>query len=353
MNNIFNWNSGLPPSDSAQSGGSSASYMFIFIMLMSIGVSLITGGSLELMWSLANTLQVMYYYGMLDLNYTPELLATFSYMKYSNFDNPVFEFIRSKAMNAFSFIQATIPSGFGNLGYSSVSIIINFFDKLIIIIFFALLVIIIFLIFIWLRNKSNKFANFIKRKDIDLRYEGLSRFFMELLLSLSVFNFINLIYGNFGNIFDIISYSISILLTLGTFLMVGYCFAYPAIYYSEILTHPDFHVRHCLLFLEFSKEKKRNLYFYAYFILHRFFFAFLLICMYNFPVQQWIMLSFLNFLFLYYTFKMYLNWVQNFLHTFNWVVQLIFSAWLMLFLSSSDPDKLKIWGYVRVIKVYI
>ena len=327
--------------------------MFIFIMLMSIGVSLITGGSLELMWSLANTLQVMHYYAMLDLNYTPELLATFKYMKYSNFDNPVFEFIRSKAMNAFSFVQASIPSGFGNLGYSSVSVIINFFDKLIMIILFALLAIIIFLVFIWLRNKSNKFANFIKRKDIELRYEGLSRFFMELLLSLSVVNFINLLYGNFGDIFNIISCSISILLTLGIFFMIGYCFTYPAIYYSEILTHPDFHERHCLLFLEFNKDKKRNLYFYAYFILHRFLFAFLLICMYNFPFWQWVIICYFNVLFLIYTFKVYKSWLQNFLHTFNWVVQFIFSVWLMLFLSPSDPDKLKIWGYVRVIKVCI
>ena len=233
--------------------------MFIFIMLMSIGVSLITGGSIELMWSLANTLQILYYYGILDLNYTPELLATFSYMKYSNFDNPVFEFVRDKAMRAFSFVQASLPSGFCNLGYSSVSVVINFLDKLIMILLIVLLAIIIFLIFLWWKQRSNKFANFIKRKDIELRYEGLSRFFMELLLNLSVVNFINLLYGRYGDIFDSISYSVSILLTLGIFFMIIYCLAYPAIHYEEICTHPDFHERHCLLFLEFNKEKKKSL----------------------------------------------------------------------------------------------
>ena len=117
-------------------------------MLMSIGVSFITGGSIELMWSLANTLQIVYYFGVLDLNYTPELLATFSYMKYSNFDNPVFEFIRDKIMSAFSFVQVSLPSGFGNLGYSSVSVIINFLDKLIMICLMVLFITVILLIFL-------------------------------------------------------------------------------------------------------------------------------------------------------------------------------------------------------------
>ena len=320
--------------------------MFIFIMLMLIGVSFITGGSIELMWSLANTLQIVYYFGVLDLNYTPELLATFSYMKYSNFDNPVFEFIRDKLSSAFSFVQASLPSGFSSLGYSSVSVIINFFDKLIVICLMALFTTIIFLIFLKLKNKSNKFANFIKRKDIKLRYEGLSRFFMELFLNLSVVSIINLLYGNFRTIFSAISFSISIHLTLTTFYMIGYCLAYPVIYYSSIWNHPDIHERHCLLFLEFNQDKQKNLYFYFYFILHRYFFAILLVCMYNYPVQQWIMISYLNFLFLIYTFKMYKSCLQNFLHTFNWVFLFFFSILLLLFVSPSDPEKLKYSGYV-------
>ena len=325
--------------------------MFIFIMLMSIGVSFITGGSIELMWSLANTLQILYYYGVLDLNYTPELSAIFSYMKYSNFDNPIFEFIRDKAMSAFSFVQASLPSDFGYLGYSSVSVIINFFDKLIIICSIALFTTIIFLLFLGLKNKSNKFANFIKKKDIDIRYEGLSRFFMELSLNLSVVCIINLLYGNFRAIFSAISFYISILLTLGVFFMIVYWLAYPVIYYSEIWAHPNFHERHSLLFQEFNSDKQRNLYFYFYFILHRFIFAVLLICMYSFPVQQWVTISYLNSLFLIYTFKMYKSWLQNFLHTFNWVVLFFFSILLLLFVSPSDPNKLKYSGYVSNLPV--
>ena len=86
----------LSSSSSVQSGGSGASYTFIFVMLISLGVSLFTGGSVELMWSLANTLQIIFFFGYFNLYYTPELLTVFSYMKFSNFDNPIFEYIRSK-----------------------------------------------------------------------------------------------------------------------------------------------------------------------------------------------------------------------------------------------------------------
>ena len=70
--------------------------MLVIVMLLSIGVSLITGGSIEIMWSLANTLQVMFYYKLLNLYFSPELSTMFYYMRYSNFDNPAFEWIQSK-----------------------------------------------------------------------------------------------------------------------------------------------------------------------------------------------------------------------------------------------------------------
>ena len=63
----------LSSSQSVESGGSGASYTFVFAMLISLGVSLFTGGSIELMWSLANTLQIIFFYGYLNLYFTPEL----------------------------------------------------------------------------------------------------------------------------------------------------------------------------------------------------------------------------------------------------------------------------------------
>lgn len=47
-------------SASAQAAGKGASYMFVFTFALSIGANILTGGSMELMWSLTNTLQIVF-----------------------------------------------------------------------------------------------------------------------------------------------------------------------------------------------------------------------------------------------------------------------------------------------------
>ena len=323
---------------------------FIYLYLYYVAIGRSKSNNRRINMNLCGVLPTLFRFcsSMARWIYTPELLSTFSYMKCSNFDNPIFEFIRDKAFGVFNFIKYSIPSEFGSLGYSSISVIVNFMDKLIMILLFLLVVFVIYIIYKLLNNRSNKFVNFIKRKDIELRYEGLTRFFMEILLNMFIVNLINMSYGKFKDSFDIISYTVSIILTLVIFYMVIYCFAYPAVYYSELLTHPEIHERHWLLFLEFNKENPINLRFYSYFIIHRYFFAFIIVWMYNYPAQQWVLLWFLNLLMLIYTFKVYESWLQNFLHTFNWVILIVFSILVWLFLKSDDPTKLMIWGYVSI-----
>ena len=105
-------------------------------------------------------------------------------------------------------------------------------------------------------------------------YEGISRLFMENWVSLSIVIWINLTYIDFANIFDYISYSVATILIICVFLIWGYWFIYPIIYYSEILIYPEIHERHWLLFLEFNRNNIKNMLFYGYFILYRFAFAF-------------------------------------------------------------------------------
>ena len=153
----------LSSSQVANIGGSTASYMFLFTILLSIAVSVITGDSIELMWSMTNTLQLMFYLSYLDLYYSSDLLRIFSYMKYSNFDNEGFEYIRSHWNSMLSFDTYAVPSSLSNLGYSSSSILINFFEKIIGIIFLLIVSIVLIWLSRWLAKKSNKFANFIRK----------------------------------------------------------------------------------------------------------------------------------------------------------------------------------------------
>ena len=50
----------VEPSEQTEKTGKSTSYTFIATICVSVGISLLTGGSMELMWSLANTLQIVY-----------------------------------------------------------------------------------------------------------------------------------------------------------------------------------------------------------------------------------------------------------------------------------------------------
>ena len=128
--------------------------------------------------------------------------------------------------------------------------------------------------------------------------------------------------------------------------MILYWFIYPIKYYSEILTHPDFHERHWLLFFEFNQENLKNLFFYAYFIIHRISFAFIIAAMSSYPLHQWILVWLVNLWMLIYSFRVYNSWLHNFLHIFNWFILLMLSWMLPWFLDSNDSNKLKISGYV-------
>ena len=50
----------IETSEGAQAAGAGMSYTFIFTFLLSMLVSVLTGSSMELMWSLANTLQIIF-----------------------------------------------------------------------------------------------------------------------------------------------------------------------------------------------------------------------------------------------------------------------------------------------------
>ena len=167
----------------------------------------------------------------LDLNFTAELLMIFSFMKFSNFDNPAFEYIREKTLRLLLAIKVSALSPSQIFGLSSSSILINFIDKLMIILLFIWFIVLIAILNNILKNKTNKFANFIKKKDIDIRYEGISRFCVEIFMGLSFVVFVNLIYGNLKDIFGIISYVSAGLFIVPIFWIILYCFIYPTVYW--------------------------------------------------------------------------------------------------------------------------
>jgi hypothetical protein len=118
-------------SSAAASGASkSASYTFLVTAGLSVAVSIFTGGSMELMWSLTNTLQLLFYIGALKLYFTPELKTVFEYMKYSDFDNPITEYLSKLVLSDVFTIRSPINSQFEEMGFISTNFIGNMASKL-------------------------------------------------------------------------------------------------------------------------------------------------------------------------------------------------------------------------------
>jgi hypothetical protein len=120
----------IEPDATTDGASKSASYTFIITAGISFGVGMLTGGSMELMWSLTNTLQMLFYIGALKLYYTPELKTVFKFMKYSDFDNPITQHVSKLALSNKFTIKAPVNSQFEEMGFESTNFIGNISSKL-------------------------------------------------------------------------------------------------------------------------------------------------------------------------------------------------------------------------------
>jgi len=253
----------------AESAGSGASFMFLSSFLLSIGASLMTGQSMELMWSLANTLQIIYILGLLDLYFPPNLLAVISYMKYSNFDNPFTQYLSNLAIGSLNVVSTPISTSFESFGFESSNILTNSFDKVFFILLLLMLTLVTFLLSKWLKEKSNWFAKLIKKVDKSLRYESTCRFMTEMSMSLGVSAFLNLFYGQTDGVINVISIILSFLILMFLFILMIYYTVFPFIYFDKIKEYPDYFERHCFLFLDFKPANIKCIQYYSYFISRR------------------------------------------------------------------------------------
>ena len=83
----------ISPPESATAAAKSAGYTFLITFGVSIWATVLSGSSMELMWSMSNTLQIIYFLGLMSLYYPPHTLVVFNYIAYSNFQNPIFSYV--------------------------------------------------------------------------------------------------------------------------------------------------------------------------------------------------------------------------------------------------------------------
>ena len=340
----------LTASDSVQSGGSSASYMFIITMLVSLGISILTGGSMELMWSLANTLQMLYFFGMLDLYFPSDLNSVYEFLKYSNFDNPATDYIKELSISLIQYANSPVNTSFSNFGFGSTDILANCLSKILLVMIILIITILLGVIAYKWKDRDSKIIKFIKKQDKKLRYESFSRFIIELVLNFSIASMINIVYGNKNGALNIIGLVVAWITLLGLFILLVYLFLYPFIYFEDIKIDPEWHERHAFIFSQFKSNNIKCMFYFAYFVLRRLLFSLVLVWMHLFIIHQCILILLLwLWIFLYQAIlRPYKSCLNNFIGCFNEGILLAYSSLMFIFIDPSQPSKLKISGYMCI-----
>ncbi|CAI2382812.1 unnamed protein product [Moneuplotes crassus] len=346
----------FPVSGSAESSGKGASYTFLFTIGISLGVGMLTGGSSETMWSLANTLQILFFMGLIELDYPSDLENTFKIMAYSNFETPFTKYVTSVVFFGMNFIKSPVSPKFESLGFESTNILVNSFDKIGMICLFIFLALILSFLYKCIHKSESRTARCIKKIDKSIRYESFTRFVVELILNLSVACWINIWYGSVSNTEEILAFVVSSVTLLGMFLLTVYGIYYPVYHFDDIKMNPVTHERHCLFFVDFKKQKVKQLLYFGFFMIRRMLFAFVIVCMKEDPKKQLVLCMFMFTWQLYYCVleKPYVSQINNVLNVCNECILVLFTCLLYLFIETSDSNAITRigWACIGVIIVF-
>ncbi|CAI2360390.1 unnamed protein product [Moneuplotes crassus] len=348
--------SAFPVSGLAESSGKGASYAFLLTMVISIVVRMLTGGSSETMWSMANTLQIMFFMGLIELDYPSDLVNTFKIMAYSNFENPYTKYLASVILFGVNFVKSPVSPKFESLGFGSTSILANSLDKIGMVLLFILLALVSSLFYKCVHKSESRTARCIKKFDKSIRYESFTRFFVELILNLSVASWINIWYGGVSNTEDTIAFVVSSLALLVMFILTAYVIYYPIYHFKDIKMNPVTHERHCMFFVDFKKQRIKQLLYFGFFMIRRMLFAFVIVCMKEDPKKQLILCMFMFTWQLYYCVleKPYVSQINNVLNVYNELVLVFFTCFLYLFTETNDSNSITQigWACIGVIIVF-
>jgi hypothetical protein len=92
----------------------------LYIYLGSIGLTMISsfgGNSMEMMWMLTNTLQLMYYISVISVHFPDALESFFPFLKASNADNPYFKYLTYLIIPQSKFTRGEVNSKIGPMAF--------------------------------------------------------------------------------------------------------------------------------------------------------------------------------------------------------------------------------------------
>mmetsp|Transcript_41597 Transcript_41597/g.48010 ORF Transcript_41597/g.48010 Transcript_41597/m.48010 type:complete len:304 (-) Transcript_41597:430-1341(-) len=193
----------------SQASSSSFGQTTMIVFLFSIGISAISsfgGNSMEMMWNLMNTLQLLFYLSYIYVNYPDNVESFFTYLKYSNADNEYLKFVSFKIIPESNFKRGNVNNRIGEKAFY-----VNSADKIpmLILILFA------FLLTITLgsvsQNNRGRFMRLVLKLLDFLKYNFFIRFCMEMFLDMTFTSLINIYWYDVSSWYEVFSLCLAIL----------------------------------------------------------------------------------------------------------------------------------------------
>jgi hypothetical protein len=177
-------------SQDSSAAASSLGQTALYIYLGSIGLTIISsfgGNSMEMMWMLTNTLQLMYYISVINVHFPDTLESFFPFLKASNADNPYFKYLTYLIIPQSEFTRGEVNSKIGPMAFW-----VSSSDKLPILfpILFAFLAIKI--VDMLVGENALGWAKYIFKINNYLKYDFFIRITMELMVEITFTSLVNI-----------------------------------------------------------------------------------------------------------------------------------------------------------------
>ena len=273
--------------ETASSASSPLKYIIMIGILLIIGGLLLIGSSLEFIWSLINTLQLVSYLPLMVPNYPQHVQKMFELLGFTNLD---IEFISNLVKNALNLDEISAPSL--NVRFSDNGITNSLFISNCASILFSLFISICTLAacatlysLLWWSKLKMKISDILS----SYFFNNFLRFFTEGYLEIYFGALLNVIAYNFESPVEIASFAVSCIFL---FLLVLFPFMTAALIYDKRKQIRDKHPVYLKRFGTMYSNFKLNeswfwMQYYPIFLLRRFIFVNFIIIAVNYPEFQW------------------------------------------------------------------
>ena len=312
---------------------------------------------MEMMWNMANTLQIFYYFSYVYVQFPNNVTNFFSYLQYSNAKNDIISYLSYLIIPESKFTRGSVNDRMEDKAFY-----VSSSDKMPWLIPFIFLFALIKIIDWLTMNLDSRIIRAVKKFFEQFKYNFFIRLWLELYLEISVNATINIYFYDYSTMYEFLSLSLAILFISILLISTWLCSIFLLTKYDKLSDNPD-EFKYCSwLFKELNCKKPAAVMFYIIFFLRRALIWIWFVWFYETPEAQISISIATSALVFAYSFKVmpYKSKLLNMFNTFNEIWLLTSSMLLVLFKfiktdqpESSITDTQNYVGYAFIIIIMI